>query len=115
MHNRRQFCPCICLIFERSRGQGFLYALCPVLGVKCHGKDRGTHAFMAYRHVEEIAQAQRILGKLPLIPLGWRMTASMLLPGDGACARPLAGLGKKSSGKWPSRNHAIASSYSIKV
>ena len=45
---------------------------------------------MAYRHVEEIAQAQRILGKLPLIPLGWRMTASMLLPGDGACVRAAA-------------------------
>jgi hypothetical protein len=34
-------------------------AFYPVLGVKCHGKDRGTHAFMVYRHVEEIAQAQR--------------------------------------------------------
>jgi hypothetical protein len=30
----------------------------PVLGVKCHGKDRGTHAFKAYRNVEEIAQTQ---------------------------------------------------------
>jgi len=54
-NNRRQFCPCICLIFERCRGRGFLYALYPVLGVKCHGKDRGTHALMAYGHVEEIA------------------------------------------------------------
>ena len=56
------------------------HGLYPVLGVKCHGKDRGTNAFMAYGHVEEIAQAQRILGKLPLIPLGWRMTASCSSP-----------------------------------
>src|SRR5262249_12960134 len=25
MHNRRRFCPCICLIFKCRRSQGFLY------------------------------------------------------------------------------------------
>ena len=50
---------------------------------------------MAYRHVEEIAQAHPSSSGSPMVimtadPLGSRMTASMLLPGDGACVRAAA-------------------------
>ena len=54
-------------------------------------KDRGTHAFMAYRHVERLRRlsASSSVSSMVIMttdPLGWRMTASMLLPPrNGAC------------------------------